>query len=336
MAKLQSEFGSFHEKIKLKAFDENEGLREKRDLLVSELKEALKDEKVPGTEKKLTFSKFDQGSYAMNTGIKPINNDYDIDVGIVFDIMNHEYDSNDLKKLVYDKLNLQHNRTVEFNRPCVTVKYATGYHVDLAIYSENDDDLHIAWGKRNSQINRCWYKSEPKKLTKWVSDVSTEKEASAQFRKCVRYLKKWKEKHFSNLGNNAPPSIGITIQSRNAFYTYGYRKDEDLNVLINIAKQIKSSFQNKYDENNELKKNISIALPVEPYKDVYYKITLSQLDDFYNKIEALLEALEAAYAEDSEHEASKILRKVFGKDFPLVEDSKQSKTKPVVVTGNNA
>ena len=96
MTILQSEFHTFHSNIKLGAYDENKTLRDKRDLLINELTEALKDEKIPGTDKPLTFKKFDQGSYAMNTGIKPKEDDYDIDVGIIFDITNDEYDSNKL------------------------------------------------------------------------------------------------------------------------------------------------------------------------------------------------------------------------------------------------
>ncbi|MGJ3502445.1 hypothetical protein, partial [Piscirickettsia salmonis] len=78
MAKLQKEFLQFHDEIKLGTYDENQTLRDKRDLLVDELKEKLKDEQLPGTDQKLTFTKMDQGSYAMNTGIKPDSDDYDI------------------------------------------------------------------------------------------------------------------------------------------------------------------------------------------------------------------------------------------------------------------
>lgn len=338
MANLQKELLQFHNDIKLRAYEENESLRNKRDLLINELTEALKDEKVPETDKSLTFKKFDQGSYAMNTGIKPKDDDYDIDVGIIFDIKNDEYDSNKLKKLVFDKLDNQHNRTVEFNRPCITVKYSDGYHFDLAIYADNQGDLHIAWGKEHSQINRCWYKSEPKKLTQWVSDVSTTSEESEQFRRCVRYLKKWKEKHFSSNGNNTPPSIGLTIQARNSFYnTNGYRKDKDLEALINIVTEMKGEFSDTYDsDTSEFKKFICIELPVEPYKDVYYKMSLIQRDNFFQKTESLLEALKAAKDEESDYQSSKVLRKVFGDKFPLTEDAKRSNKKPFIPTGQNA
>ena len=71
MATLQNEFTQFNEKIKLGTYDENSILRDKRDLLVTELRDALKNELVPNTDRALTFTKLDLGSYAMNTGIKP-------------------------------------------------------------------------------------------------------------------------------------------------------------------------------------------------------------------------------------------------------------------------
>ena len=334
MAILQKEFTSFHEEIKLGTYDENEKLRKKRDLLVDELKESLKDEKIPETEKKLTFKKFDQGSYAMNTGIKPINDDYDIDVGIIFNITNEEYESKKLKKLIFDKLDKQYNRTVEYNRPCITIKYSDGYHVDLAVYSDNDSDYHISWGRMHSKKNNYWYKSEPKKLKEWVSDVSEISTELEQFRRCVRYLKKWKENNFTSIGNIAPPSIGLTIQARRVFQ---YKKDEDISTLIEIVTNMLKEFTDELDSNSlENKKTIIVKLPVEPYKDVYYKMSLTQCDNYYKKLDTLLEALEAAQDSDSDSEASKILRKIFGNDFPLVEDTKQSKTKPVVTTGHNA
>jgi hypothetical protein len=335
MAKLQTQFIQFNDTIKMGTYDENSTLREKRDLLITELSNSLKYETIPGTNKALTFTKIDLGSYAMNTGVKPTSGHYDIDVGIIFDVTNDEYDSNKLKKLVFDKLNKQHNRTVEFNKPCITVTYnASGYHVDLPVYSKNNDNNHIAWGKEHSTEDRQWWIADPKGLKQWVSDVATDANHKSQFRRTARYLKKWKAKAFSDNGNNAPPSIGLTIQARKAFY---YHADNDLDCLIAVVRPIKSSFSQTWDqESSSLKWCVDVKLPVQPCKNVYYKMTVNQQDAFYKKVEALLEALEAARNELSEHECSKILRKVFGDDFPLVEDSKQTNTAPYVVTGNNA
>jgi len=333
MATLQNEFIKFHDEIKLGAYEENQGLRDKRDLLVNELTKSLGEETLPGKDEKLSFLKLDQGSYAMNTGITPKNGDYDIDVGLCFDISNGDYDSHKLKTLVFDALDKQHNRNVDFNRPCITVRYGDGYHVDLAIYAKNDDDMHIAWGKKTSTQEQCWYKADPKGLTQWVQDVSSETEKREQFRRCVRALKKWKELKFSDEGNAAPPSIGITIQARNAF---SYADGNDLVSLLTIAKSIKAGFSLAWDQESEKQLfTTSVRLPVQPYKNVYYKMTPRQLNTFYDRICDLVEALEAAVSQGADHEASKLLRKVFGDNFPLVEDSKKTK-KPYIPTGNNA
>jgi uncharacterized protein with NRDE domain len=132
--------------------------------------------------------------------------------------------------------------------------------------------------------------------------------------------------------------VGLTIQARNAFHgTNGCRKDKDLEALINIVHQMKGEFLSKFDnESSSEKKYVIATLPVKPFKDVYYKMSLNYLDNFYQKLEALLEALETAREEDSEHESSKILIKVFGEKFPIVEDAKKSEKKPIVTTGHNA
>ena len=63
-------------KIRL-SYDDNAELREKRDILLRKLKDNIAADAA-------SFSSFNQGSYAMHTGIKPDNGDYDIDVGLRF------------------------------------------------------------------------------------------------------------------------------------------------------------------------------------------------------------------------------------------------------------
>jgi predicted nucleotidyltransferase len=334
MPKLQKEFIDFHDNIKLGTYDENQTLRDKRDLLIGELKAVLKDEKIPDTDKALTFTTFGQGSYAMHTGITPSDSDYDIDVGIAFDIQKEDYPPVKLKRLIREKLKHE-NRTVLIRRPCITIKYAAGYHVDLAVYADNSDDYHIAWGKESS-ADPTWEKSEPKKLIDWVKEISTDAKARLQYRRCVRYLKAWKEKHFSGNGNAMPPSIGLTIQAGKWF---SYREDSDLDTLISIISHIFDEFADEYHEDSDSwKKSIKACLPVEPFNDVYDQMTLIQTHSFHEKIDALLEALETARDEDDAHEASKILRSVFGDKFTLVEkeEARISNQKPYVTTGKSA
>jgi tRNA nucleotidyltransferase (CCA-adding enzyme) len=98
MSNLQKYFLEFHDKIKLGNFDEVQTLRDKRDILVKNLKENI-DDNAPA------FEKFDQGSYAMHTGTYPKDGNYDIDVGIVFDCTSDDYNNPvKLKKIVKNAL----------------------------------------------------------------------------------------------------------------------------------------------------------------------------------------------------------------------------------------
>ena len=103
-----------------------------------------------------------------------------------------------------------------------------------------------------------------------------------------------------------------------------------------MAKHIHSKFTSKLDSDWNSYHHISELLPVKPESDVYIKMTTNYMQEFYEKICDLVEALEAAREEESAHKASMILRKIFGDDFPLVEDSKSTKAKPYVPTGNSA
>ncbi|WP_149847198.1 cyclic GMP-AMP synthase DncV-like nucleotidyltransferase [Paenibacillus sp. 37] len=72
----QSQFEDFHDSIKLS--DESTILKEKRDIIIERL-----SEKMPAAAK--SYTTFNQGSYAMKTGIKPLDGkNYDIDLGPYF------------------------------------------------------------------------------------------------------------------------------------------------------------------------------------------------------------------------------------------------------------
>ena len=138
MPAVQKQFDDFHSNIKLDDDDEKAKLREKRDILIRTLRENLPND-VPA------FEPFHQGSYSMHTGVVPLDGNYDIDVGIIFDCKRDKYaDPVELKKKVRDALN-SNGRTVVIRRPCVTVNYMRNgepeYHVDLAIYVKRDDGL---------------------------------------------------------------------------------------------------------------------------------------------------------------------------------------------------
>lgn len=333
MADLQTQFRKFHEAIQLVDMDENAELRQKRDMLLDELRNKL-SEKFRGSGKPTpTFEWINQGSYAMGTGVKPVvGEDYDIDIGILFNFSKSDYGPIDAKLLVYEALNAVTKRTVEFMRPCVRVQYSANgrptYHVDLAVYSNSKSNPtgwgtapdYLAKGHRHSAKEyQIWEEAEPQKLKDLVQNKFSNSEDRAQFRRVIRYLKRWKDVLPGNSENGVPTGIALTALaldcfniSKNFFGEYN-----DLNALQTFVGSILWKFTNTYDhQSRQWHYKISTQLPVKPYNDLFDKMSLQQQTKLKGHFETLKAALDQAYSQSNTLEACKVLRKVFGDDFP--------------------
>ena len=323
MPNLQKYFIKFHDKIKLDNFDENQTLRDKRDSLLKDLRKRI-------TEDAPSFENFDQGSYAMNTGTNPKDGNYDIDEGLIFDCSRDDYeDPVELKQMVRNAL-ASGNRTVRIRRPCVTVEYLKNgevdYHVDLAIYVKRSGEttLDLAKGKEFSESGRrVWEKSDPKGLIDKTRNRFIDKDDKAQMRRCVRYLKRWRD---HKIASGKPFSIALTcavyhwLQPSKDLFGSEYK---DLDALISFVEAMIACF----DGNGWL----TINLPVEPYGDLNSKMTESQMQTFKEKLEDLRDALRTAQNEDLEDEACKLLEKQFGDEFPVPD--KKDTARKVVTAG---
>src|ERR1051326_4311722 len=120
---VQSQFRKFHDNIRLD-IEDNKPLREKRDMLVNEIREFLKKKSEDEGTALITFQDFNQGSYSMGTGNKPAHeeDDYDIDVGLLYDISKDKYFPLEVKGWVYAALSSKQFRTVEWKKPCIRVQ----------------------------------------------------------------------------------------------------------------------------------------------------------------------------------------------------------------------
>lgn len=336
MPLVQSYFENFHKIIKLDEDDEKARLREKRDTLLQNLKANLPTE-VP------SFEAFHQGSYSMHTGIVPLDGNYDIDVGLVFDCLRSAYpDPVTIKKLVRDALNT-HGRTIDIRRPCVTVNYIRDgkpeYHVDLAIYAmRNDDTLDLAKGKENSDVSRrIWEQSNPRELTRLICNACDDKVERAQYRRCIRYIKRWRDQQFSSGGS--PLSIALTVAAMHwfkpRFEVSG--KAADLLALLDLVKEMLNQFRgtSSIDGWHE---RLSVMLPVMPFNNLTECMTNTQMTTLKAKLETFRNALEDAYDETLPEEACKIMKKQFGSDFPLPDKSQTAKAvaAPYISTGTSA
>lgn len=323
MVNLQSEFIKFHEAIKLS--DENDTLRQKREILLNKLRQNISEEVA-------SYTHFNQGSYAMGTGIKPDDGDYDIDVGLKFQIKKEDYeDPVQVKKWVYDAL-AGHTKKVQIRRSCVTVTYQedgeAAYHVDFAVYAAHNTDgkLYIAKGKENSSADyRYWEESDPQALIDLLHDRFTDADDRKQFRRIIRYAKKWKNRNFDPSGNGAPTGIVLTALAYTYFnpsFKMGFfptkKHYDDFTAFKNLMIAIQNSFSSRWDENAQCScYTISHCLPVKPENNLFEKMTAKQQNDFYHKIDTLISKLEAVENEGKKSDACKVMTEIFGEDFPV-------------------
>lgn len=352
MADVQTYFEIFHEAIKLKQFDENQTLRDKRDIVLDKLKSRLKVIFEDKGEIVPTYDIFDQGSYKMGTGVIPLDIDFDIDVGVSFKVKKDDYpDSVDVKKWVFDALD-GHTKKVDMRWSCVTVFYQKDkddepvYHVDLAVYSDescnSDGKKYIAKGKLNSMAeNKSWEISDPKGLVDKVSNKYSGDDKS-QFIRVIRYLKRWKDFKFSSDGNTAPIGIGLTISVYNWFTPNKTLTDilankykyNDMQATKSVVKGMLENFA-YYLAGSETVERLKVKLPVDPQSDLFEKMTNSQMTTLKEKLNNLLDALSSATDEVDPVKACETLKKVFGDDFPVPEkpDTGEKKS-PAIVTSS--
>lgn len=323
MVNLQTQLTKFHNTIKID-FDDNKELREKRDLIISNLREGLKKLSLNNTP---TFEHFNQGSYDLATGVEPLSGeDYDIDVGIIFDLTKINYKPVEVKEWVYKALNTG-ARTVEIKRPCVRVQYhyngEKSFHVDLAIYSSDKDYRgneinHIAKGFiGSSEDKKVWELSEPFKLKELLKSKFTDSSDREQFRRVIRYLKRWKDYNFSSTVAGRPTGIALTACCYKLFipkkdYIYSYNsytcQYNDLKALQSVVNGIIDMF----NWNNQ----ISVKLPVQPYNDLFEKMSNNQMALMKEKLMKLKDTLVSVSIDNNTSIACSKLQKVFGKDFP--------------------
>jgi hypothetical protein len=216
MARAQTQFEVFHNNT-LFGYESSGDLRDRRDTLLTDLKKNISEDAPP-------YTTFTQGSYALNTGIHPLNGNPDMDIGVLFECSPDDYpDPLVLKKYVRDAL-VRHNRTVNIRRPCVTVTYNRDgnpiHHIDLAVYSSNSaEQTQIAWCRERTPLaEREWKPSEARELTEKITNQFPGRDRD-QFRRCVRALKRWRDE---KIGHKNTPSIGLTVA---AYYWFVPRYD---------------------------------------------------------------------------------------------------------------
>lgn len=316
---MQKYFSKFHRTIKV----ETDELREKRDIIVDKIKASLKEDGHPLPEM------LNQGSYIYGVGVKPLNNEeYDIDVGLDFDILSKDHKATDVRKWVYDAID-GHTKNVEDRGPCIRVRYAAGYHVDLVVYARHKDNESVE-SYQLAFKNGDWKDSAPKDLKKIIQDArdpfkdTKDSSGSDQLQRVTRYLKRWNDKAISGESDDKPSGLATLLLVMDLLKTPKMDSDDcsDIDALIKVAEGV-SLMGNR----------IVIKKPTPAYEDMYAKLNDSAMKKLMDRYSSLLKDLRTA-KNLSEEEGAKLLVKQFGDDFPTTikksETSEENKARAAI------
>lgn len=339
---LQKEFFKFHDTIKLHDKEDNQELRDERDKLTEELKDYFAKKAEDEGTSKITFSIENQGSYSMGTGIKALtNNDYDIDVMTLLNISKDDYSPVTVKNWVYEALDKK-GRTITLKYPCVTVHYFKDddeiFHVDLALYAAQNDDgkKYISKGKpTSSNDKKIWELSQPKLLKSKIFSRFSDSNERAQMKRIIRYLKRWKDFKFKDSTNGKPTGIALTALAYESFEPEINENSFSSDIEIKDIIALKNLVVNIINKFSFWSNKISVELPVEPYNDLFARMSDGQHSEFKTNLENLKKSLQAAIDETDPHESSLILIKEFGSDFPEVEKDKSAQRRATAFPGKS-
>ncbi|MGE7121585.1 CBASS cGAMP synthase [Peribacillus sp. NPDC046944] len=295
MAECNDLFLKFNEEIKLSS-EKKKSLRTSRNSIGKDIQKYF-DETLKVKKPKF----WGQGSYMMNTIIKPIDGEYDIDSGVYLMHLSDTEEENwpatsTVHSWVKKAVENCTSTPPEDKNTCIRVIYKDDYHIDLPIYIKHKDMDH----PKLAHKSKGWVDSDPKELTNWFRDEVQDK--SDQLKRIVRYFKAWKD--FKANGDIFPSGMIFTILAANN-YVDGYEEDDD-SAFIAVAKEIYET----------LEESFTLERPVFPNEELLDDWSDSAKTKFMTKLSSLITNGQKALEEENKEKASETWIKIFGDRFP--------------------
>ena len=296
MADLNTEFGTFHDRIALTP-GKKAILRKSRDAIRDRIRSHF------SKSLKVKVPKFlGQGSYAMGTTVNPLDGEFDIDDGIYLQHLNDKDNAKwptpeTVHSWLVTATDGHTNEKPIDKQTCVRVRYAGQYHVDLPSYSEFNGEYQLA-----ETGSKGWHRSDPLGLTLWFR--GNVKQSGEQLRRIVRYLKAWVDFQSGRRGK-MPSGIILTVLAAGSF-----RADERDDMALKNTVQAMSISAHPV---------LSVHNPIDTAEELTARLTDEQKGRFQEAISDLATDAAMAVATDDREKSSKLWRKQFGDRFPLIE-----------------
>ncbi len=297
-----NEMTRYHNKKVRLSKEEQDKLRGYRDANLDRLKNGLEKNDEPAYKKDIS-----QGSYAMHTINQHPNNDYDIDVGIIFDredlkgSQGGDKSALAARQMVCEAMqNDRFNRAPEVLKNCVRVYYEEGYHVDMPVYRQYEDgNGDIVQELASSD----WEESDPEAITKWYNETVKEKSPDTdngrQMRRVTRLIKKWAR---SRSSWNMPSGFIISVLVDEKYIAEEGQDDE---ALYETLKAIRDRLEDDKDVYNPVNGEL-----ISDGKEAQLQKMYDELDKALNEVLDVLVDPNCSY-----EDAMKAWSKFFNDDF---------------------
>lgn len=332
MAEVQQQFEKFHSAIRMD-YDMASELAEKRDAVLQRIKKYLADNKLPIPREIL------QGSYKMKTGTKPppgSDQEYDIDVGLRFDIQASDYTAADVRGWVMAAVK-GHTKRIVDKRPCIRVVYEKGYHVDVTCYA-----VWEASGVEQFRLARKdtgWTVEDPPALLKYVDDhreanfKDTEdgETKTDQFRRCVRALRRSLDIWMPGDSRAKPVGLALVLlaiqQGLTKQQSVDLRRGDDRKSLELLTGKLANT-----------PGRLIARKPTGNKEDLLARLTDEQMAELKAWFAKVAGALGFAGLAGDPVKACQRLQEVFGSEFPVPEAKETARpTKaPAIVTSSSS
>lgn len=289
-----------NEKVRLSEKDQDK-LRGYRETNLKRLTNGLAKNDDPAYKKWIS-----QGSYAMNTINQHPDNDYDLDIGIIFDKedlagkQGADKTALEARKMVCKAMqDDRFKREPEVLKNCVRVYYDEGHHIDMPVYRTYEKD-----GKTIQELaSTDWEESDPESITTWYNDAVIEQSPDTtngrQMRRVTRLKKKWTN---SRKSWSMPSGFIISVLVDELYKDADGRDDE---ALYQTLKAIR----------DRLSWNKSVYNPVNG--DLISEGKEAQLASLYDELDYQLKNTLYILEDDTctEEQALKAWSKFFKNDF---------------------
>lgn len=188
-----------------------------------------------------------QGGYAMDTLNQAANNDYDIDVGLIFEAGDLPDGAKAARERIRDAFiesGGQFKDPPNARSNAVTVWYASGQHLDFAIYRRSLR-LDGSWLIEHASGD-VWTPRDPDRMTNWFDERVRSRSpsgfgvtvASGQLRRIVRYLKYFAR---SRAQWRLPGGMILTTLTEECYQPHGHRDDVALReTLLAMARRLQA------------------------------------------------------------------------------------------------